>query len=447
MTGNVVDLPPGFPLRLRTLREKRYLTQTDLAERAGVSPRSIHELESGRRERALAKTIMLLAEALDVAYEDFVNGTADAPGPLDMQEPEPTATSQTAGGRPAPWRRRRYGIAVFVAVAVVVAILVVPKVAGHKVYVDENEGVVEVRDVVSGRLSWRKDLLDKITAWRVSPWDQDVLLVGLEARSVEGGRLLACDLDDGNVLWDIEPDCETMARAFEASDVYGGGFSCSEILDADLDGDGEVELIVHFTHSKWYPSAICVINRDGIVESQYASRGRVYDIHVEDLDDDDCDELVCAATDNTPEYQGASVFVLDDRHRSGAGIDPMTSPGRDIPDSSLVRIVIPAWPRTYMEELQITRLEAADITTYVGGDGVICIQVDIGSGNIGGFVLDLDSELRPLSLAISDVLQAMFKQLELDDIQWSRAWIDGHLRFEEGRLVETPRLPGGLNNP
>lgn len=451
MSANIVDLSSCFPSRLKILREERFLTQTDLADQAGVSPRSIHELESGRRERALSKTVMLLAEALNVTFDELVSGQAstkehNSETPPKQSKPPSTPTDATPSNSflPHHQRLRRIIYAIAAAIALAGAILVVPKFTGHEIHIDELDGVVEVRDDLFGRLNWHRAFSDEIQTWRIAPWDEDVLLIGLAAHTAKGGRLLALDCEDGAVLWDIQPDLETMAQAFVPEYVYGGGFHCQAILDADLDGNGEVELVVHFTHVKWYPSAICVVDCNGVIESQYASRGRVYDIHVEDIDDDGRDELVCAATNNTPEYQGASLFILDNMHRNGASIDPTTSPGRDVPDSALVRIVIPAWPEDVMRATKTTRITATDIFLYVGEEGGLQIQADIGAAAIGGFVLDFDSDLRPISAKISDALQSSFEQAGIDDFRWIQAWLDGNLRFETGILKNSSRVPTAL---
>jgi transcriptional regulator with XRE-family HTH domain len=58
--------------RLRHLRERRYLTQQELAQRAGLSADTILKLENNRWEPRL-RTIRALAEALDV-HPDALTG-------------------------------------------------------------------------------------------------------------------------------------------------------------------------------------------------------------------------------------------------------------------------------------------------------------------------------------------------------------------------------------
>ena len=61
-----------FPQRLRSLRERLHLSQSDLAQRAGLSYRTIHDLELGKRAKAQEKTLLLLAEALGISVSDLV---------------------------------------------------------------------------------------------------------------------------------------------------------------------------------------------------------------------------------------------------------------------------------------------------------------------------------------------------------------------------------------
>jgi len=51
---------------LRAYRERALLTQEQLADRAGVSVRTIRDLERGRIQRPLPATVRLLADALGI---------------------------------------------------------------------------------------------------------------------------------------------------------------------------------------------------------------------------------------------------------------------------------------------------------------------------------------------------------------------------------------------
>ena len=74
-TNKNIDISDGgFSKRLKRLRMSRGLTKVELAEKAGLSDRGIHDIERGRRPRVLEKTVYLLANALGVSYEDLLNG-------------------------------------------------------------------------------------------------------------------------------------------------------------------------------------------------------------------------------------------------------------------------------------------------------------------------------------------------------------------------------------
>jgi len=59
---------PNLP-RLREWREKRFLSQRELAERSGLSTTTVLKIEAGRA--ALPKTARKLAKALSVKNEDL----------------------------------------------------------------------------------------------------------------------------------------------------------------------------------------------------------------------------------------------------------------------------------------------------------------------------------------------------------------------------------------
>ncbi|MDO9693307.1 MAG: helix-turn-helix transcriptional regulator [Candidatus Latescibacteria bacterium] len=459
MAANIVDLPPDFPERLRALREQRYMTQSDLAARAEVATRSVHELESGRRSRALAKTIMLLAEALEVSYAELVTGQPTSPAELtdatpDQVDDQESVTVQEVAADTPPTvptpvtavvaRRPHYVRTVLITLLILLgaAGLALTLFDGRRVVVNESEGIVEVTGKMLGRSIWRRDFSNEIRVWRHAPWDKDVLLLGLAAQHTNGGRLLAVTADKGRTLWEVEPDRNDLALAFDQQYVYSGAYHCRDILDADLDGDGRREVVVHFMHNKWFPSVILVVDHDGRVESQYANRGHVCDLHIADLNTDGKDEVICAGTNNAPEYHGATIFILDDEHRSGAAIDPVTSPGYAAVDASLVRLVFPIWPETVQEALGThDRLAGFEARTFQRSDGSVGIQANIGYQDDDYFSVDFDAHLHPTFMSISDKLQTKLAHAGTGDHAWDRAWLDGHLRFESGRMAAVTPLP------
>ena len=73
--GTILDVMPRISGdRLRRVRDRRLLSQRELAERAGLSPTTILKLESGRVEEPHPRTIRKLADALEVDPAELVEG-------------------------------------------------------------------------------------------------------------------------------------------------------------------------------------------------------------------------------------------------------------------------------------------------------------------------------------------------------------------------------------
>jgi DNA-binding XRE family transcriptional regulator len=80
--------------RLRSLRTDRDETLAQTAERAGISPQYLSEIERGRKE-ASSEMIAALAGALGVTVADLMAGTAD-----DLRRIAGTVLAATAIARP-----------------------------------------------------------------------------------------------------------------------------------------------------------------------------------------------------------------------------------------------------------------------------------------------------------------------------------------------------------
>lgn len=72
-------------LRLREWRQRRLLTQVELAERIGVSVGTINRIERGVHRPRLS-TIRRLAEALDLSPDDLVDWEGGQEGGDDQAE-------------------------------------------------------------------------------------------------------------------------------------------------------------------------------------------------------------------------------------------------------------------------------------------------------------------------------------------------------------------------
>ena len=71
-------------LRLREIRERKYLTQQELADLIGTTKANISRIERNL-QRPYPSTIRRLAEALDVSPEELVDWEGEKPDPETEQ--------------------------------------------------------------------------------------------------------------------------------------------------------------------------------------------------------------------------------------------------------------------------------------------------------------------------------------------------------------------------
>jgi transcriptional regulator with XRE-family HTH domain len=78
--------PPPLGRRLVLLRQRLYLTQRELADRAGLSPAIVQSLEQGQRLDPRVSTVLKLAQALGVSIGELI------------EEPAPTTDGPAGDG-------------------------------------------------------------------------------------------------------------------------------------------------------------------------------------------------------------------------------------------------------------------------------------------------------------------------------------------------------------
>ena len=84
---------PPFGLLLNCYRMAARLTQEELAAQAGLSPRSISDLERGERRAPRKETVQLIAEALKFSPAEWATLEAAA---RQRVAPPPSATTERA---------------------------------------------------------------------------------------------------------------------------------------------------------------------------------------------------------------------------------------------------------------------------------------------------------------------------------------------------------------
>jgi hypothetical protein len=161
------------------------------------------------------------------------------------------------------------------------------------------------------------------------------------------------------------------------------------------------------------------------------------------MDYDGRDELYLAATNNTKEFEGGTLIVLDDTCRHGAALDSASAHHRfsntSLPDSCRVRVVFPAFPLEFTNLLETPRMDAYDLLTHSNPE--VSDRLTLNMGQPGkNLIVSFDEEIRPFSAYPTDLL-AKLNSCWLDSTQVSLnylgedyldQWLDNHHRFEAG---------------
>lgn len=96
----------GFKENLRALREQSDLTQTEMANKAGVPFRSYQNWEAGSREPRI-KALAALAAAFKTTVDELLKGELDAPDAPPPPKPAKGKTSKAKGPAGKPTRNPR----------------------------------------------------------------------------------------------------------------------------------------------------------------------------------------------------------------------------------------------------------------------------------------------------------------------------------------------------
>jgi transcriptional regulator with XRE-family HTH domain len=421
-----VALPDDFGARLAELREQRHLSKSELAEKAGVTYRTVQNLEQQRRSRAQQRTLLAVAEALGVEYAELVGsaGAADRASAARPRSPLLIALAVVVAVAAAFGGLRLYG-------------------AAHPVWrVSEDRHMIAARDGVFRWPLWEYVTVETITQIEPAPWDDRVLLFGQGGHRSDGGGLFAVDLGSGEQLWRARPDSAALAAYFEPELLSAGHMGCGRFAFLDADGDGRQEIAARFVHSYYNPTAVCRIGQDGRLLSQYAHRGHLVEMLVMDLDRDGREELVLAGVNNAPSYGGGAVVLLDGDHWRGAAADSACSPWTAQPDSARARLVMRRLPDPYQALVADERLQARDLTLYSAGGTDHRLGVRLrGHLDYDLFNVFMDENLNITGSSITDWFAQKIRA-ELPDSLWAgtgptddvwRAeWLAGSAHFTAG---------------
>lgn len=418
--------------RLRALRLAAGLSRQDLAERAGLSERSVRDIENGRRARVQDKTVMLLAEALGCDPAKLV--VLPEPPPVDaaavVQLRTPVAT-------PDAIRRAWWPLiaAVFVVVTLLAAMGSVWYAVDRATW-EIVDGDVVMRDALLRRQMWTVDQPHPVRLVQRSPWNDRTLLIGFYGHAEDGALVWRVNAITGQRVASYHLDESPVHAAFGAAILsQGQSFSCSSITPLDLDGDGGDELAIKFIHRKYYPTCLVAFDAEGNQLAHYVNRGHIINLHAEDLDGDGRDELLAFGTNNDLAYQGATVIYLEEGAWSGASVDPPDGPGAgpvgQITDGARHRLVLPSFGEPVMTRFQKVRLDAFSPWIFRLDDGSVRVMFSVGDQSTGGVSLVCDHTLRPLEADPTDGLTGLVRTWgdwtdEADPFP-TRPWLDGWL--------------------
>ncbi len=419
-----------LPQRLKSLREDRHWSQSDLAKETGLSYRTIHDLELGKRNRIQEKTLMLLAQAFEITLPELTG----IPNGNDHQ----TVTTDKPRNH-LPWK---WIAPVLLALLLAAGLSMRHWALTHARWEIRDHHLV-VRDGVLGSRLWEIGAPPGPKYCLVAPWSDRILILGFSGTTPRGRNIMALDRSSGRIIWTAQPDLAAVRAAFGPDVLSGGNLFCENLLTVDLNRDGRGEILALFHHTSNYPGILCWIDQDGRLLGQYANHGQFNDILETDLDGDGRNEIIASGTDNAPVYAGATVVILDEDHFRGASVDSLNHPRSLEPDSCLVRLVVPNWPQPYMTSLQAKRFHARKITVYTDPEGRKELAFEFGPINNLIGTLRVDRRLVPLGLGLQDyfietLAQNFPPELITDtgptDPAWLATWLAGYLRF--GAVIE-----------
>lgn len=431
-----IDLPLDFPARIRALRVAQHLSEAELADKAGLTYKTIRALETGRRRRVMERTVLTLAAVFDLSADDLLHGGEVSDSGLSESPPHQDA-------RPGNWSSLPRFLGPGAVLLIGLALILGSALWYGRLHADltVSRDCLTARDSLFGFELWQASNSATWTEGRQSPWDPRHFLVGTGSNTSNGGRLLCLDRASGDTIWSVEPDLRVLIEAFGADVVGAAGFSCSVFKPADVDGDGVPELIVRFVHGLYFPSCLCLVDKEGKRLAQYANKGHLRDFIAEDLDGDGRDEILVWGTNNCPAYQGATVIMLDQDHWSGASSDALCPIPGSSGDGSTIRLVIPAFPSPYMDLLNSPRLSAESLQAYHDAFDRLRFNVRVGSSDPNWVDVTLDEQLRPLTARAVDGFRVMMTTQWPDslisgtgpgDETWLQAWMKTSRRFVSG---------------
>ena len=432
--GKNTPIGPTFGMHLQGLRIRAGLSRVELADKSGVHARTVSNLETKQPKRAQQKTLLVLADALGVSYEELVS-------------PSVNSDEEPAGAESAAAKRRKPSVGLVAGTitgTIVVLVGLWWMISSRAVFEQTSAGLV-ARDPVFKMKLWEIEATSsgRVPIYLVAPWSTREVLVGYPADSRTGAAIENRDRRTGKLIWQSGPDLDRMISALGDDMVSEAPLNAKAIRAVDIDGDGQSEVCVRFLSQRYHPAALCLFDRSGRLLGQYANKGHLYAEWVGDVDGDGAEEVLACGVNNSTAYGGPTIVRLDRTHWRGASIDSLSNPWSTEPDSSYARVVFPGLPEGYRLFLQDGRFSAQDLQVFAQPDGNLMVAVFARTPvqQRAQMRMVLSPELDPIEADIDDGFVYLLRSEAPDSLwsigpasaTWRADWLRQAGRFGAGR--------------
>ncbi len=176
--------------QLKQLREKQRLTKADLAEKAGLTYRTVHDLEEGRRPRIQKTTLIALAEALGVGPESLLAETQpEVHQPTSSQKPRHILSNHT------------FLKALIIIIVASFALFAVRHFAVSNARWTIEDQTIVGHDRLFGSTLWQYHAQDQINNVTNAPWSEGELILGLHNLRGKHGPIQCLNRSNGKIRW------------------------------------------------------------------------------------------------------------------------------------------------------------------------------------------------------------------------------------------------------
>jgi hypothetical protein len=222
---------------------------------------------------------------------------------------------------------------------------------------------------------------------------------------LESERSLVCFSANGRIMWTFVPGksvIDNLGREFTPP-FWPAQF---EVLQSRH--SAVAQIVVSSNHSWSFPTQVAVLDgKTGKLVSEYWHRGHLLYMAVADLDGDGEVEVLLGGVNDAPEYKQATLVVFD--HRQIAGATPNSAGGtyfQGMPPGTEKKTVF--FPKTPLSQ----RLEFNRVSFLVVAGGRIRVNVaeSTDERDPAFVVYELDYHLQPVSVTLSNGMMERYKE-------------------------------------